>query len=201
MIKLPKEQGGVCRILSIDPGTDTLGVCVIEVDLTDYTPTLLEATTYRGSRAIIHDANLNSNPHIPDRFARNLYHMYNVESILRHYGIHYVVYETAYMGKFATAYEGLVECLTLLRMAVRRYDELVPMYGVPTKNAKKSIGAKQPRKKPEVMEAIDVIVNTGKLKCTPSIVRPFDEHTSDAIAVGWHFYTRLVDILKKGDQF
>ena len=198
MLKLP-DVSDAYRILAIDPGTDTLGICVIEIDLITFKPKLLEAATYRGSRALIHDVSFSEQLPGSDRLARNLYHMKNIESILKHYGIHYVAYETAFMGKFATAYEGLIECLTLIRMAVRSYDPFIPFIGVPTKNAKKSIEAKMPRKKPEVMEAIEKLIHSEKLICSDEVKLPFDEHTSDAIAVGWHAYITIIDSINKGN--
>lgn len=198
MLKLPDDSDAY-RLLAIDPGTDTLGVCVIEIDLITLKPKLLEAATYRGSRALIHDVSFSEQVPDSDRLARNLYHMKNIESLLRHYDIHHVAYETAFMGKFATAYEGLVECLTLIRMAVRNYDPFIPFIGVPTKNAKKSIEAKMPRKKPEVMEAIIALVDSGKLESSDNINRPFDEHTSDAIAVGWHTYLMIINRINTGN--
>lgn len=190
MLTLP-TYGNHLRLLSIDPGTDTLGTCVFDVDLAAWKVTILDAFTYRASRAVIHDHQYQESMLTHgDRHARLEFHKNNVGSILRHFDVHRVASESAFMGMRAQAFEALVECVSAIRHAVWEYNPSMQMEMISPTAAKKAVQAKPPRKKPEVEAAVlDIIRNPRVFPITYQgrfALESLDEHTMDAIAVGYH---------------
>ena len=97
------------RILSIDPGTDTLGVSVFDVDLRTNTKTLVHAFTYAASKYIDHLKNNTQWEMIDEKYMRLHRHYGHMKDLLDYYQPHLVYHENAFMGKFPKAYEGLVQ--------------------------------------------------------------------------------------------
>lgn len=187
MLQLP-EAPPFYRILSIDPGSDTLGIAMIDVDLVHHTATLTHTNTLHAGRAI---------RHLPftvetfgERQARLNTHACGLRDYLFSAHPHCVISEAPYMGRFPQAFETLVECMYMLRGVVAEYDPSMCMETIDSPSAKKSVGA--PGKRPKGMSKDDYketvrhgIQGLSKLRLAPGITLAYcDEHAIDAIAVG-----------------
>ena len=187
MLQLP-EAPPIYRIISIDPGSDTLGVALLELDLSTYKVTLRNAVTLKAARSL---------KHLPftvetfgERYTRLQSHARDVYQILLQTQPQCVISEAPYMGRFPQAFETLVECLYMLREVVVKYDPAMCLETIDSPSAKKAVGA--PGKKPKGMgkEEYKESVRKGILKLKRLQVAPgvdllaLDEHAIDAIAVG-----------------
>lgn len=171
------------RIVSIDPGTDTLGTAVLDIDLDQRQVAVAEVYTFHGSRlqrlfplvVSVHG----------ERMARLMAHEENLLSFFNYARPHGIVSESPYMGRFPSAFAALTECVSAIRRAVHRYDPLMPLHVVDPSTVKKNVGVKGTSGDKSAMAR--AIANLPDLK-NPSQI-PFaelDEHSVDAIAVGYY---------------
>lgn len=180
------------RVLGIDPGTDTMGMACLVVDLEDHSVILEQVMTLQGHR------NAKYTPSVTqthgERIGRLYAHRQALARQFQHYRPHVVVSEAPFMGRFPAAYAALVECVVFIRFALFDYDPTMQLLMVDPPTAKMAVGVSGKSKdKNEVMEGIERLVAEGKLKNPHDIpIRELDEHSTDSIAVGW---TQVQDIL------
>lgn len=174
------------RILAIDPGTDTLGISLFDIDLVNHTITLVFSDTFQASKWI--DAYTeNTQWELQDeKYMRLHRHAEHIFGLLLRYQPHMVVHESAFMGKFPKAYQGLTECLYAIRQAVFRYSPYLPLVGITPMEVKYYIGGV---KKGEVLEAVSKLSDIYNLY---TYLPYLDEHAVDSIAIG---YTKAKQIL------
>lgn len=198
MLHLP-DAPPIYRILSIDPGSDTLGIAMIDVDLQHFTATLTHANTIYAGKAIRHHDFVVET--FGERQARLNHHAANLRRYLYSAYPHCVVSEAPYMGRFPQAFETLVECLYMLRGVVAEYDPSLCMETIDAPTAKKVVGA--PGKRPKGMDKNDYketvrtgILGLGKLRLAPGVdIWRYDEHAIDAIAVGCYKVRCIADTI------
>ena len=174
------------RILAIDPGTDTLGVSIFDVDLVNGTKTLLTAFTFQASKYI--DTLLDNNQwnYQDEKYLRLHRHGEHLYGLLLQYRPHLVCHESAFMGRFPKAYQGLVECLLTLKLATKRYSPFLPFIGITPMEVKHYIGGV---KKDEVLNAVTNITDLINLQ---QILPTLDEHAVDSIAIGYTVANQLL---------
>lgn len=176
------------RILAIDPGADTLGIAIIDVDLVKPQLTLLTAYTYQASRWI---DNLVDHPqwmHLDEKYLRLHRHSGHLYGLLDYYQPHWVVHESAFMGRFPKAYQGLTECILTLSNTVRQYCPSLPLTPITPMEVKYTIGGV---KKEEVKAAMSRVTDLIHLS---TLLPQLDEHAVDATAIG---YTKAKQILNE----
>lgn len=181
MLYIPPETSPFYRILSIDPGTDTLGIAILDVDVLNLSVYLTYATTLHGAKGA------RNYPHISDTFgnrqAKFHSHKLQIARILRESRPNCVISEAPFMGRFPQAFEALVECLYMLREVVAEYNPSLCLESIDPPTVKKAVGVtgkgggKDPVKK--CVLALDKLINTSGIDLTT-----LDEHAIDAIAVG-----------------
>lgn len=188
------------RIVSFDPGTDTLGSSVLEINLRTLQLTVLDAQTfvarrpmrYRPGYRIVEDLH-------GDRHARLMSHRNSVMSHLSRWQPHAVACESPFMGIRAQAFGALVECVNVLRYAVYEYDATVSFEMITPPQAKKTVGASfKGADKNDVKLGIQALFETSNGRMVYGAYQPFesiDEHSVDAIAVGLCHYQQWVDLL------
>lgn len=187
MLSLPQGPP-IYRILSIDPGSDTLGVAMLDVDLVNWTTTVVYANTFNAQLAIRpHEFTVET---FGSRQARLLTHAQGLEGLLHSAYPHCVISESPFLGRFPQAFESLVECLYMIRSTVASYDPSMCLETIDPGNAKRTVGA--PTKRPKGMSKDDFketvrigIQKLPRLQIAPNVHLNFlDEHAIDAIAVG-----------------
>jgi len=179
MLRMPMNSEPF-KILALDPGSSHCGVSII-LDNLD------------GSKLVIADSFTvhlkDSNPHYAEfgdlhgnRVVRLMQLGDAVLDLLRTHRPHAVIVEANYLGRFATAFAALVECVAMVRSAAYTYDPFMPLYSVDPSSAKINIGIARVKgtDKEDVRIAIrkstnlEWIVNLDEL----------DEHAVDACAIG-----------------
>ena len=177
------------RIMAFDPGTDTLGVAVIEVDPVTTKGVITVATTYSGK--LLKDKYPDYEAIHGERAARLYAHFNNICSLLDEHQPNTVISESPYMGLFPQAYAALVECLNNIHQALNHYDSYLPLYTVDPPTAKKAVGVSgRGSNKEEVMNAV---LSLDSLTFGDYVnLSELDEHSCDAIAVGYHQYKQVI---------
>ncbi|MND25671.1 hypothetical protein D3C87_1317840 [compost metagenome] len=192
MLFIP-EHSRYFRVGSIDPGTDTLGTAVHDVDLFTGEVILRDATTLHGER------NSRRYPGVAEvhgnRWAKLHSHEIEILHWLRYFQPNALICESPFLGRFPQAFEALVECKTAIRRALYQYDLTMPLETVDPPSAKIAVGAPgKSKKKEEVMRGILKLPNyrneSGKQ------IEFLDEHSTDAIAVGYYKCLTLINFVK-----
>lgn len=182
----------IYRILAIDPGTDTMGVVLLDVDLQYLTVKLTYAETFRGDKMSRRYGDYAET--YGDRAAKLYAHEQRLLSFVQAARPHCIISESPYMGRFPTAFQALVECLTMLQRVTYQYDPSLPLETVDPPTAKKAVGAPGKMKRGEDKKAP---VRMGVLglnlhNATGKDLSLLDEHSIDAIAVG---YSKVLTVL------
>lgn len=104
------------------------------------------------------------------------------------------------MGRFPAAYGALVECVAYIRFALFEYDETMKLNMVDPPTAKVAVGVSGKSKdKLEVMEGVERLVKEGRLIIPEGMaINALDEHSTDAIAVGWSHAQLIICYLNEG---
>lgn len=177
-------------ICAIDPGTDTLGVSILYVDLLEGTITLVDAFTWDASKYI--EANHHQTLLWGPRFARIAYHRNNLYELLIRYQPNLVVAESPFMGRFPQAFESLVEVRSAISLALYSYNPALPLELMDPPTAKKGVGAIVKKgSKENVQECVKAL--SDLIWQLPYPLEQLDEHCYDAIAVG---YTTAKSVLR-----
>lgn len=181
------------RIMGIDPGTDTLGICVLDVSLDSDQVFLKMVQTYSGTQMSkayqyiqdIHGA----------KVARLTAHQDNFRFLLSHWHPQCVICEAPYLGHFAAAYAALVECLSYLRVALMEYDYRLPLLMVDPPTVKKTVGVNgKSGDKGLMLQAVLSLFEKGQLLNPLQLdIAALDDHSIDSIAVAYTQAKGLID--------
>ena len=182
---LVDEDESTFTILSIDPGTTTLGFAIIKVDiLTDKIVEAFAWTVDATRLAFYLDETVNLHG---DKFARIISHKRNFENVLRFYKPLVVAAETPFFNRRRPSAGGpLFEFFSTLEQTVFEWDRYKPIYKFEPRTVKLKVGATAGAKKHEVKAALEDI---DELK---DVSMSFlDEHAIDALAVGYTYLQQL----------
>lgn len=180
MFTLPQSTEPL-RVLAVDPGSYHTGIALLTWDYVTETINVNDAFTIKfpdSGPTYLHVRELTT-----PRVAR-LHHMEDeLTSIFEDFRPHLVIAESNYMGRFADAFATLVECVAVIRNVLYRYDPTLPLLQVDPPTAKKDAGVKGRRS-----EKIDVTIALKKRKevIWHVDIDTLDEHSVDAVAVGYH---------------
>lgn len=170
------------RVVGIDPGTNTLGFSVLDLNVFTGIVDLVYVTTLKAVQSLNH-----FQPYRDvhgDRSAKLHAHKENLREMFCHFLPTAIICESPFLGKFPQAFEALVECKMAIRAAVYEYDPTVPLETVDPPTAKMAVGAPGKSKdKEDVKRAIlrlPIIQNLSGLH-----LESLDEHSIDSIAVGF----------------
>lgn len=180
-------------IIGLDPGTETLGVGVLYVELEDFRIVSSSAKTYRGSK-LAGKADWISEVH-GDRTGRIEAHLHNLVQIFREVRPMDIACESPFSNKkFPQSFGALVETLSAIRRAVMQYDIWKPLHLVDPPSVKNAVGVKGNKGGPEgkalMLQAL--LRLAGEFNYNGVI--PFDqldEHSVDALAVAYWRYKTL----------
>lgn len=179
MTDLHVDEDDTFSILSIDPGTSTLGFCVTKLKIETLEIVEVFAWTVDATRlAFYRDEIIGVHG---EKFARIMSHKRNFENVLRFYNPVFVVCETPFFNRLCPSAGGpLYELYSTINQTVYEWDRYKPLYGIDPKTVKKTVGAKG-NKKPDMLAALKKI---KELKCAN--IDLLDEHGIDAVAVGYY---------------
>jgi len=173
------------RIIGIDPGTDTLGVSVLDVCLATNRILLQQSSTFSGNQ-MARNYRWLSDVH-GDKVARLKAHEDNLTDLFHQLRPHEIISEMPYMGKFPAAFAALVECMNAIRNAVIRYDERMPLVTVDPPTVKNTLGVNGKSGDKTLMQrGILQLVASGRIENPTGMdVTLLDEHSIDSIAVAY----------------
>lgn len=174
------------RFISIDPGTETLGVAVWDVDLNSKQATIVSVFTLKASRSNRLDEWADTL--FGSRYARLDAHYNALCELFKYYQPSNIVSESPYMGRFPQAYAALVECMNMLQAATSNYDMSLRVITIDPMSAKQAVGVtKRGSNKDLVRDNVLALKDIMFLSNNPLLL---DEHSIDAVAVGYtHFKT------------
>ena len=169
------------RILGIDPGTDTLGICIMDVDCDTYEPVVVWGNTLHASKNTDRWTGYGEIRGMRD--ARLKSHSVALAELLRAVTPTLIAAETPFFNrKRPSAFEALVECYAMLRDTVWQYSPTLILNRIDPVMAKNYIGVDhRGTDKSDVQRAI---VLHYASKCAEGVqINRFDEHTIDAVAI------------------
>lgn len=174
-------------IVGIDPGSQTLGVAVIEVDIVTCKIMSTQACTFTGDklyRPDDHYAQVHG-----DKFYRIDKHRENLTAVFQYVRPVAICCESPfYSQRRPSAFGVLMEVLTAINEAVKDYHGGMNLHVVDPPNVKKAVGAKGNADKVAVKLAVLGLNDLNFLGC----LHQLDEHSIDAIAVAYFQYKTLV---------
>lgn len=179
MLKMPATTEPF-KILSLDPGSSHLGVSIV-LDYLDGTDLVIDdsfTVHLKDNNPLYSEfGDLHGN-----RVVRLMQLGDAVLDLLRTHKPHAIIVEANYLGRFATAFAALVECVAMVRSAVYTYDPFMPLYQVDPSTAKINIGIERVKgtDKEDVRKAIR---KRTRIKWNVNLDE-LDEHAVDACAIG-----------------
>lgn len=181
-MEFPAEaEPNIIRLIGLDPGTDTLGAAVMDVDMDTFEPIIVFGETNQASKAA---KDYTWKQEIRGgRDVRLEMHRQYLSELFTYTGPVAVAAESPFL-KFGrvTSFEALVECYAVLRDTLWDYSPSMYLRRIDPITAKNYVGVSHiGTDKDDVRKAVIAIY---KDKCATGIViEDFDEHTIDAIAV------------------
>lgn len=179
----PILADSIYRILAIDPGTNALGVAVLDVDIDTHIVTVKHATTIDVSKLCQHY------PQLIAIHGERVSKLHAVEvslyRLFRAWRPDEIVSESPYMGRFPQAFAALIECISSIRRAIMEYNRALPFPTIDPASVKKSVGVSGKNGDKEAMKTAIQIQSDLVFELN---VDDLDEHAIDAIAVGYAFY-------------
>jgi hypothetical protein len=119
-------------------------------------------------------------------------HEENLYQLFCKWGPHAVICESPFLGRFPQAFAALTETMSMIRRAVYRFDRTVYVETVDPPTAKMAVGVSGKGKdKEDVRQGVLKLQAQGVLFNLNRDVTLLDEHSIDAIAVGYHKYLKM----------
>lgn len=187
------KNNGIYRIIGIDPGTETLGVSVLDLNLSDLSIKSCKAFTLIGSQSEYFDKE--TARYHSHRQARLEAHRQNLFSLFNELEPSLVCIESPfYNPRRPNAFAPLVETLLCVREALLRYDWHMKLSPLDPPRVKKAIGAKGNAGKDDVKIALEK--HLSELKLDKAYFEELDEHSVDAICVAYAHYWKVKEIFQ-----
>lgn len=179
---------GECYISGIDPGTNTLGFSLIQIDPIDLSILCIKAETFRSDKML--DTNDILISTYGERVAKLMAHKNNLLRLFRYYKPIVICCESPFFNRLRPgAYGALMETMFAIKTAAIEYDRYIKFNTYEPSIVKKSIGANSIGDKLNVLKAMFAI---DEIKDTTEIpLELLDDHSIDAIAVGYTFLKNI----------
>lgn len=175
------DSPNILKVAAIDPGTDTMGISLLTLDLVS------------GQRGCVFAHTLNAAAWIDPlsfthqfqgaRYARLERHSIALREFFTEHTPHIIVSEAPFLGRFPQSYAALLECMSVIRGTVADYDPTMPLEVVDPPSAKKAVGVNpKGAQKDDIRRAVLKLPIAWKKGIDPCLL---SEHAIDSIAVGW----------------
>lgn len=174
------------NIIGIDPGSETIGVSIIELNTVSLDIISVDAFTFIGSKLPMSIIDCLSGG---DRHAKLHAHTNNFKYIFGKYEPIAVCSESPfYNPRMPNAFGSLTEVIVSIRQALYEHDPWQVVQLIDPSSVKKSIGAKGNADKLIMRQTLGAhsVLNPSLVKKIDS----YDEHSIDAIAVGYSYYLK-----------
>lgn len=189
MLYVP-DQNPSYRYIAIDPGSNTLGLSVFDVNLVTLEERVVEAVTFSGEKLSARRPYVNEIH--GDKFARLRAHEVNLLNLMERWKPNAVICESPFLGRFPQAFAALTETLSMIRRATYAFDPSICVETVDPPTAKLAVGVSGKGKdKEDVRQGVLKLRDQGVIFDLPRPLEELDEHSIDSIAVGHHKYLRI----------
>lgn len=191
MLFMP-EHSPIYRYFAIDPGSNTMGLSVCDLDLITKRLTIVDTVTVVAER--LSRNNVDQIEYHGLRASRLLAHQEYLETLLHRWQPHGIICESAYMGSFAQAYAALVETITYLKLTVFKYNPYIYFELIDPSSAKKNIKARISGKG-DVKDAVLALAKSeidyrGRIP-----IELLDEHSYDSISISYYKYKQMLNLI------
>lgn len=190
-MELPSRPAdNVIRILGIDPGSDTLGTAILDVDIDTYKATVVYGGTFTARSEIEKNSWLAMMRTKRDErlglLEKNIFDLMLMSEPLL------IGAESPFVqrGK-VSAYEALVECQQMLRNTVWKYSPALLVRRIDPITVKNYVGVSHRGTDKSDMHRAVVKLYENNVAANVDL-STFDEHTIDAIAVAHVIYRKLL---------
>lgn len=192
MLKIP-EHNPFYRYFSIDPGSNTMGLSIFEIDLLTQQLSVIETGTISGERLSRYDTDyIECHGNKTSRLIAQNQCLFN---LLCKWNPQAVICESPYMGRFPQAYGVLVETITFLKQAVFQYDPFMPFELIDPSTAKKNINASI-KGKDSVKDSLLKMLNKDFQYFGTKPFNQLDEHSYDSISIGYYKYKEILKSMR-----
>jgi Holliday junction resolvasome RuvABC endonuclease subunit len=175
------------RILSLDPGTNFTGVALLELDKDGVIAVIL-AETINANTECKHYKDVEYIHGL--RYAKIIAIETRLKELLSLFNPQLVISESPYFNPTRPqAFSALVEVLSMFRSAVYRFNPSIVFETIDPSSIKNSLSVKGNSGDKLLMK--QALINTGLIYYNNLDVNGFDEHTVDAVAVG---YARCIEL-------
>lgn len=184
MYRLPDHEIPV-RVMGIDPGSNMLGVSILDYHLADKSVVLVDARTFQAAQ------DLREYKLVADVHGEHIAKLMSIRDSLSGYMRAWIPYtvasESPYMGRFPAAYRALCNCMMMITETVIAHDPYMPLHLFDPMTVKAAVGvtAKGYRNKAALAKEHVKAAVLGLPLDNPSGIdtSKLDEHSIDAIAV------------------
>lgn len=187
------QQSCIYRFFAIDPGSDTLGLSIFDLNTITKRLSIVDVTTVSAARMSRDHFDINDIH--GNKTARLLAHKDMLYQSLINWFPQAIICESSYMGKFAHAFGVGIETMTYLKQAAYEYNPYMPFETIDPSSAKKALKASI-KGKDSVRESILALV-PSEIDYYGSVpIQLLDEHSIDSIAIGYYKYKQLLQFLR-----
>lgn len=187
MLVMPKSTEAF-RIAGFDPGSTNLGFSLVENNLDGKPSVVRDSYTVKLKDTKLGYSSIGEQH--GSRVVRLMIMHDTVLDLLRTHKPHAVVIESNYLGKFATSFAALVECVITIRQALYAYDPFMTLYLVDPTTVKINTGMKK-------VKGTDKEDVRRHLRACKDLewdidIDTLDEHSVDASAIAYYYATQLL---------
>lgn len=185
MNSYPPYRSDTVSFVGIDPGSEKLGASVIGIDVETQEISFIRAGTFAGSKMFSpkdHFAVVQGDRQA--RFAAHLENLYRF--FLRERPVQICSESPFYNPRMPAAFGSLTELISTIRKAALLYSPERPLYLIDPPSVKKAVGASGAADKDAVRKCVLALL--GKYYIGQVPMEDLDEHSIDAIAVGYARY-------------
>lgn len=187
---MPSTTDNVGCLVSLDPGTESLGVARFYVELPSLKIVSCAAQTFKGSKLNFSDWVVENHS---AQFARIKAHQENLLSYLKAYTPFMVVSEAPFFSrKFPMAFAALVRLVSAIDQAVYQYDKALKLHTIDPPTVKLAVGAPGNAGKLQMHLAVMDLKDLNYDGDIP--IGILDEHAIDALAVGYCKIKQLLNL-------
>lgn len=184
----PNIPPRIIRVMSIDPGSTSLGIAVMDVNCSTGDVVLQHVATFQIEIIVRHK--YSNYEYVFGPTAAKLEAISDVvSSMASHWCVDDVVSESPYMGRFPRAFEVLTQCMCFIRKGLARYYGDRPLITFDPATVKKAVGVKGTSS--DKTAVATALTQLPQLSLGLFDVAFLDEHSTDAIAVGYTYVKRL----------